>query len=33
MIRLDLGYGEDGVGVRMFVGGAEKADAQKQRVR
>ena len=33
MIRLDLAYGESGPSIRLFVGGAEKADAQKNRVR
>ncbi len=33
MFRMDLAYGEDSFGVRFFVGGAEKAIAQKDRVR
>jgi outer membrane protein assembly factor BamA len=33
LVRFDLAYGQDGGGVRLFIGGAEKADAQKERVR
>jgi len=33
MFRLDFAYGEEGLGVRFFIGGAEKAMAQKKRVR
>lgn len=33
VVRLDLGYGESGLGVKLYVGGAEKAEAQKYRVR
>ena len=33
MFRMDLAIGEDTMGVRFFVGGAEKAIAQKDRVR
>ena len=33
MLRLDLAYGEEGAQVRLFVGGEEKAIAQKLRVR
>ena len=33
MCRMDFAYGEDGMGVRFFIGGAEKAIAQKNRVR
>ena len=33
MFRMDFAYGEDDMGVRFFVGGAEKAIAQKNRVR
>jgi outer membrane protein assembly factor BamA len=33
MFRMDFAYGEDGMGVRFFIGGAEKAIAQKDRVR
>ena len=33
MFRMDFAYGEDGMGVRFFIGGAEKAIAQKNRVR
>lgn len=31
--RLDLAYGEDGLGFRFYVGGGERAEAQKTRVR
>ncbi len=33
MFRLDFAYGEEGLGVRFFIGGAEKAMAQRKRVR
>jgi outer membrane protein insertion porin family len=33
MFRMDLAYGENDLGVRFFIGGAEKAIAQRQRVR
>ncbi len=33
MFRFDLAYGENGPSVRMYIGGGEKASAQKQRVR
>ena len=33
MFRFDVAYGESGPSVRMFIGGGEKAIAQKQRVR
>jgi hypothetical protein len=33
MIRLDFAYGEDGAGIRFHIGGGEKEDAQKNRVR
>jgi outer membrane protein assembly factor BamA len=33
MFRFDLAYGEGGSSVRVFIGGAEKAHAQKNRVR
>jgi len=33
MLRIDLAVGEADAGVRLFVGGGEKADAQKLRVR
>jgi outer membrane protein assembly factor BamA len=33
MFRMDLAYGENDLGVRFFIGGAEKAIAQTQRVR
>ncbi len=33
MIRLDLAIGEQDQGIRFFIGGAEKAIAQKSRVR
>ena len=33
MFRLDFAYGEEGAGVRFFIGGGEKAMAQKFRVR
>ncbi len=33
MFRMDFAYGEEGMGVRFFIGGAEKAIAQKPRVR
>ena len=33
MFRLDLAYGEDDVSIRIFIGGNEKAMAQKNRVR
>ena len=33
MIRLDVAYGENGASIRFFVGGNEKAEAQKYRVR
>jgi len=33
VVRLDLGYAESGLGVKLYIGGAEKAEAQKYRVR
>ena len=33
VIRFDAAVGEEGFGVRFFIGGGEKADAQKLRVR
>lgn len=33
MFRMDFAYGEQGTGIRFFIGGSEKAIAQKQRVR
>ncbi len=33
MFRFDFAYGEDTLGVRVFIGGAEKSMAQKFRVR
>ena len=33
MFRLDFAYGEEGAGVRFFIGGGEKAMAQKFRLR
>ncbi len=33
MFRMDLAYGEDDVKIRIFIGGGEKATAQKERVR
>ncbi len=33
MFRLDFAYGEEGMGIRFFIGGGEKAMAQKFRVR
>jgi outer membrane protein assembly factor BamA len=33
VVRFDLAYGEDDLGVRVFIGGSEKATAQKTRVR
>ena len=33
MFRMDFAYGENSMGVRFFIGGAEKAIAQKDRVR
>jgi outer membrane protein insertion porin family len=33
MFRMDFAYGEEGMGLRFFIGGSEKAIAQKQRVR
>lgn len=33
LLRFDLAYGEHGESIRVAIGGAEKADAQKNRVR
>ena len=33
MIRLDVAYGESGASISFHIGGAEKAEAQKYRVR
>jgi outer membrane protein insertion porin family len=33
MLRFDLAMGEDGAGVRLAIGGGEKATAQRERVR
>ena len=33
MFRFDLAAGEEGVGVRFFISGEEKAVAQRDRVR
>jgi outer membrane protein assembly factor BamA len=33
MLRFDLAMGEDGAGLRLAIGGAEKATAQRERVR
>jgi outer membrane protein insertion porin family len=33
MFRLDFAYGQSGVGVGLYIGSGEKAEAQRQRVR
>jgi outer membrane translocation and assembly module TamA len=33
LLRLDVGYSQRGFGLQVHVGGAEKAEAQRKRVR
>ena len=33
VIRFDLGYGESGAGVSIHIGGYDKADKQRDRIR